>query len=110
MKFHDLLDSKTYFEISLLGNRSETVKTLFWILAALPLVLVCKILRTLVKGAGVLTVGFFLALTLGVSWGLRERFVACVSSFAANLADWVLFPFALANCFSKLILASILWR
>jgi hypothetical protein len=110
MKFHDLLASQTYFDVSnyvLHVRRFEFVKTFLWVLAALPFALLYKMWRTLLKGAGVLAVGLFLAATFGISRGLRELFVSLVSSFAANLADWVLLPFALLSCLLKLILASV---
>ena len=44
----------------------------------------------------------------GISKGLRELFVSRVSSFAANLADWVLLPFALSTCLLRLFLASVI--
>jgi hypothetical protein len=111
MKFHDLLASQTYFEISnyvLHENRFEFVKTFLWVLAALPFALVYKMWRTLLKGAGVLTIGLFLTATFGISKGLRELFISRVSSFAANLADWVLLPFALSTCLLRLFLASVI--
>lgn len=111
MKLQSLSESQNYFEISnyiLRGNRLEFVKIFLEILVALPLALLSKIWRTALKAAGVLMSGLFLALTLGVSKGLRELFVSRVSAFAANLADWILLPIALAICLTRLVLASVI--
>jgi len=111
MKLSELSDSKLYFEISshvLHQHRFEFVKTFFGLIAALPIALSYKLWRTLLRGAGVLASGACLAMTLGMSKGLRELFISRVSSLAANLADWLLFPFALAVCFSRLLLASLI--
>lgn len=113
MKFQILAESQSYFEISnymLCEDRLAVVREIFEILAALPFALVVKVWRTLLEGMGIVAAIFFLLLTVGISKGVRELFVSRVSSFAANLADWVLYPFALATCLSRLFLASLFTR
>jgi hypothetical protein len=111
MKVRDLVDSQTFFEISkhvLHEERAGFVKTFLEILAALPVAAIYKLWLTGCKLAGVLTSGIFLLITLGLSQGLRDLFVKQVASFAANLADWVLYPFAIATCISRFLLAMVI--
>lgn len=113
MNFQVLAESQTYFEISnymLCEDRFSFVRAFFEIIATLPFALVLKLWKTFLEGMGIVAAIFFLAFTLGVSKGLRELFVSRVSSFAANLADWVLYPFAVATCLSRLVLGSIFIR
>jgi len=110
MKIKSLANSKTYYEISnyiLREDRFGYFKIFLRIVAALPFAIATKILKTLTRCAGICVCGIFLILTLGMSKALREIFVAKVSSFAADLADWVLFPFAVTICLSRLILATV---
>ena len=113
MKIQALAESRTMYEISnhvLHKERFDFIKIIFWVIAALPLAVIYKLWFTLLKGAGVAAAGFFLAATLGFSNGFRELFVKRVSSFAANLADWVLYPFAVTACFSRLLFATFFVR
>ena len=110
MKFCSLSESQTYFEISnyiLHGCRIEFVKIFLRMLSLLPLAIFFKLWRTSLKALAVLTSGFFLTLTFGVSKGLRELFISRVSAFAINLADSALLPFALAVCLLRLVLAFV---
>ncbi len=95
---------KALFEISkhvLHEGRRDLLKTFFKVIGRLPLAILYKFWITLLKGAAVFASAFFLGVTLGISKGLRDLFVQRVSCLAANLADWVLYPFAIATCFSR---------
>jgi len=111
MKFREFAHSRVFFEISnhvLHGERLEYAKILLWVLAALPFAIGSKIWRTLLKGMGVVTAALFLLLSLGISKGMRELFVKQVASFGENLADWVLYPFAILFACSRLLLGSLI--
>lgn len=113
MKFQALADSRALYEMShhiLHENRLDFLLVIFWIMATLPLALLCKLWFTVLKGVGVIAAGFFILATFGFSDGLRELFIKRISSFAANLADWFLYPFALAACFSRLLFATLFVR
>lgn len=90
----ELLDSKSISED--LNFRSA----LF-----LPLILSYKLMRTFFRALGLALSLSFLLLTFGSSNGAREFFLHRTSTFAADLADWVIYPLALLSrvvrmCFS----------
>ena len=76
-------------------------------ISILPFALLYKLYKTSFRFAGLLLSGILLLLTLGTSPGAREFFVRRISSLACDLADWVLYPFAIFSCFSKLLLAAL---
>ena len=112
MKVHELVDSKIFFEISkhvlLHEGKRDFVKTFLKLIVSLPFALSYKIWITFLKSGAVFVSGLFLGATLGVSKGLRELFIHRVSALAKNLADWVLYPFAIATCFSRFFLAMLI--
>jgi hypothetical protein len=75
--------------------------------AILPFALLFKFYKTFFRASGVLVGAAFLCATLGTSGGAREFFEGRVSALAKDLADWVLYPFAVLVCCSRLLLASL---
>ena len=59
------------------------------------------------RAVGVLLGALFLLLSLCSSSALRELFVRRVQAFAADLADWVLWPIAVVSCLGRLLLAAL---
>ncbi len=89
-----------------LQGRLFCIKIAFKKLLILPAAFLYKVCRTVFKTtAATFSIGL-LFLTLGVSDGVRDFFVQRFCSLALDLADWILFPFAILICFSKLLLAS----
>ncbi len=88
-----LSNSQIYFEISQ-NIKLLTRREIFKIFLSFPFALLSKLWKTAMRALGVLLCGFFLILTLGMSQGLRSLFVEKMTKFAANLADWLFFPFA----------------
>lgn len=103
-------DSQTYFEIS---AQSETfhfdsfrgrllcVKDFLKKLSLLPLALVLKAYRTMLRAVGLCLSAVLLMVTFG---GARAFFVERVGKLAKDLADWVLLPFAVGACFLRLLM------
>ena len=115
----DLSTSRAFFELTSeiadpnlgefdsIKGRIHCVALIFEKLAVLPFALFSKTCKTFSKAVGIFLSAAFLAATLGSSGGVRELFVNQAASLAKDLADWVLFPFAIFICFSKLLFASI---
>ena len=111
MNFRQFSTSQAYFEIAehlLHCNRFAVVKVFLEVLATIPFAIMWKLGATLLKGVGVLCAGCFLGVTLGVFKGIREVFVKQATCFAANLADWVIFPFAVLICLFRLFLGCLI--
>lgn len=72
----------------------------------LPFALFFKLYKTSFRFLGLALSASLLLVTLGASVGIREFFVRRVCSIARDFADWILYPFAVFSCFSKLILAA----
>ncbi|HSX25488.1 MAG TPA: hypothetical protein VLE89_00595 [Chlamydiales bacterium] len=106
-------NSKDFFEIAdedlvqlnTFHGRLLCLKDFLKRLAILPFALLYKAYKTFFRALGVLLTAGLILITLGTSCRLRELFVERVSSFAKDLADWLLLPFAILTCFFRLILA-----
>ena len=88
-----------------LKGRFFCLRTVFEKILILPGALLQKICKTIFKAVGVILSAGLLILTLGTSCWARDFFVRRFGSLAFDLADWVLFPFAVLTCFAKLLLA-----
>lgn len=107
-------DSKGYFEISQQFGRPGVCERIFFgklffeVLLMLPFAVLYKLSRSFFRGAAALLVAALILATLGLSQRLRESFLKRVAIFAADLADWALYPLALFTCFLRLLLASLI--
>lgn len=91
VKMKSCLESAFYDEIN-----PDGVKSLFTAVLFIPFALMGKALKTVFKAAAVLFGLVALLPTFG-RVSNRNFFVECVSSFAKDLADWVVFPFAFSR-------------
>ena len=119
MDLSSYADSRAFFEFpgecfdpemadfQSIKGRAHCVAALIEKISILPFALSYKLYKTLLRSLGLLFSAALLAATLGTSEGAREFYLHRVSSLANDLADWVLFPFAVLTCFSKLIFASL---
>lgn len=73
----------------------------------LPLTLTGKAISTLFRILGLSLSITTLFLTLGFSESAREFFKNRMSCLGLDIADWIIFPFAILICFVKLILGGI---
>ncbi len=110
MEFKSYAESQTYFEISAQSEsfhfdsfrgRFLCVKDFLKKLCLLPLALVLKTYRTILRTAGLCLSAALLLVTFG---GARAFFVERVGKLAKDLADWVLLPFAVGACFLRLLM------
>lgn len=76
-------------------------------LIVLPFALFFKVYKTSFRVLGLALSITLLLVSLGTSIGIREFFIRRVSALARDLADWILYPFAVFSCFSKLFLAAL---
>lgn len=77
-------------------------------LLLLPFTLFAKAFSTFFR---ILGIGFGLSslfFTLGLASSARHFFIKRMLCLGSDLADWVLFPFAIAICFLKLILGGLI--
>lgn len=102
----DNLDPKMA-EFHSMKGRAQCFAALLEKLVILPFAVLFKLYKTFFRSVGVVFSAVILLATFGTSEAAREFFVRRVSSLATDLADWVIYPFAIFICFSKLILASI---
>lgn len=77
-------------------------------LAIAPLAFIGKIVRTSLAAIGVCGSILLLILTLCSSIWARQLFVRRIEIFAKELADWILWPVALATRLGKLLLAAFI--
>ncbi len=114
MDLNSYSSSQTFFEISSHAQQIEydsfrgrllCLQDFLKKLLILPFALVYKAYKTFFRAVGIFWSAALVLVTLGYSAGLRNFFVERVSSFAKDLADWILLPFAVFSCFIKLILA-----
>lgn len=75
--------------------------------AIVPLAFLFKSYKTTARFLGVVLSAALLVLTVCSSLQIRELFVRRVSSLAQDLADWVLWPVAVASCLGRLLLAAL---
>ncbi len=113
----ELSTSKAFFEISCgneliqynsLRERWLCLKDFFKKTLLLPFALLFKVYKTFFRAAGLFFAALFMAATLGTSSFTRQLFIHRASTLAADLADWILYPLALAVCFGKLLLALVI--
>lgn len=116
----DISCSRTFFEFT--GETSDLtisdfhsckgrlccLGALFEVIGLLPFALMYKVYKTFLVAVGLALSAGLLLLTLGCAGGVREWFVSRVSCLAKNVADWVLFPFAILSCCAKLLFASFI--
>lgn len=103
------MDSRAFFEVSSEGpafkaTRLQCLKDFLKKCFCLPFALAAKIGRTFFRFVGVFIGAISLILTLG---GARRFFIDRVSSLAQDLADWVMYPFAIAVRFVRLLIAIV---
>ncbi|MBI3508747.1 MAG: hypothetical protein HY069_03865 [Chlamydiia bacterium] len=79
------------------------IKTFFSTLLILPFALMCKGFRTVSRLVGVAAALLMLVPTFGGRCS-RAFFVERVSSLAKDLADWIVFPFAVGRCLVRCLL------
>lgn len=99
-------DSSSYFEAPVPSqDRFLCIKAFLALLVLLPFVLGFKLIKSFFRVVGVfLGVSFFI-LTLGMSFNIHEFLIRRVSLFSSDLADWLLFPFAILSCCLRLLWA-----
>lgn len=115
---HSFSNSSSYFEVSVpmfsvsRSNSAQArlvcVAAFFGLILFLPFIIAFKILKSLFRGVGVLLGLSFFVLSLGISVPMREFFIRRVSALGKDLVDWILFPFAIATCAFRLLLASFI--
>lgn len=120
MDFEYYAQSKTYYNFfdenvacrapiqDCLKGRFGALKALFKIAAILPVSTSFKLYKTGVRFLGLALAAALLFASLGMSSGVRAFFERRVLSFSRDLADWVLYPFAVTMSLCKLFLASLL--
>jgi hypothetical protein len=115
----DISCSRTFFEFT--GETSDLqisdfhsskgrlccLAALFEVIGLLPFSLLYKLYRTFLRTLGLISSSVLLFLTLGISEGARAWFIRRVSRLAMDVADWVLFPFAILSCVAKLLFSLI---
>jgi hypothetical protein len=108
-------NSSEYFEISIGPQPDNTLQARLLCLkdflkrcAIFPFALIAKACKTVFRFVGICFSVLFVLITLGSSFGAREMFVARITCFAKDLADWVLLPLALLLYFVRLILALVI--
>ncbi len=108
----ELSTSQAFFEISSgpnlihnsLRQRLLCVKDFLKKAALLPFALLFKIYKTLFRSAGLFFSLLFLIATFGASSSIRKIFFERASALSKDLADWILYPFAVAVCLGRLLL------
>lgn len=107
--------SSEFFEVSIgpqpentLKARLECVKDFLKRALIFPFALLRKLCKTFFRFIGLVFSVAFVFITLGSSSSARELFLERISSFAKDLADWILLPLALILCFLRLILALVI--
>jgi hypothetical protein len=108
-------DSKSFFEISYdiqlensLHARALCLKDFLKRCAVFPFALLLKAWKSLFRLLGVGLGAVMVLITLGSSVRACEFFIDRVLSFAKDLADWLLLPFALLGCFLRLVMALLI--
>lgn len=108
-------DSREFFEISIgpqpdntLKARLECLKDFLKRALGFPFSLIGKACKTVLRFFGICLSATLVLITLGSSTSARELFIDRTVSFAKDVADWILLPFALALCFFRLILAFLI--
>lgn len=97
----------TIHEGNALKSRIFCLSLLIKKLLLLPFTLSAKALGTFFR---ILGIGFGLSsllFTLGLASSARHFLLKRALSLGSDLADWLLFPFAIALCFLKLILGGL---
>ncbi len=87
-------------------GRGLSLLNFFEKLAIVPFAFLFKLCRTYFRLLGLTFSALFLLVTLCSSMTVREFFVRRVAIFAADLADWVLWPIAVVSCLARLLLAA----
>jgi len=108
-------ESQSFFEISsgpplknTVQGRLLCLKDFFKRCVVFPFALLVKAFKTFFRGFAVCIAALFIFMTVGSSARAREFFILRIASFAKDLADWLLLPFALIGCFFRLILALLI--
>jgi hypothetical protein len=89
-------------------GRALSLLHFFEKLAILPLALLYKFYRTFFRFLGVLLAFFLLVVTLCLSETVRGLFVKRVASLAQDIADWIMWPMAVASCLGRMLLAAFI--
>ena len=114
MEIRHYADSQAFFEISSQAQLGEfnSLKTRILCLRdflkkllLLPFALVLKLLKTFFRVLGAFIGAGLLFVTLGTSPNARDYFVQRVAALSKDVADWILLPFAIIACFSRLVIA-----
>ena len=108
-------ESQSFFEISngpqldnTFQSRLLCIKDFLKRCALFPFALVSKICKTIFRGVALCFGAVLIIITVGSSAAAREFFSNRVVSFAKDLADWILLPFALIGRLARLILAFLI--
>ncbi len=108
-------DSREFFELSMgpqtdnsLKSRFECLKDFVKKCFGLPISLIIKGIRTVLRVLGAALSLALLFLTLGGARSVREMFIERIVILAKDLADWVLLPLAWIFCFVRLVLALLI--
>lgn len=103
--FFEISSGPELIQLNTLKERGACLKDFLKKMAILPFALGFKALKTGFRVCGLMAAGLFLLFTCGATSAGRKFFVERVSLLAKDLADWVLFPFAVLVCFARLLLA-----
>lgn len=108
-------ESQSFFEISngpQLDNTFQArllcLKDFLKRVFVFPVALLIKACKTFFRAFGVCFGAALIIITVGSSASAREFFIVRIATFAKDLADWLLLPFALIGCFFRLILAFVI--
>lgn len=119
MQFNCCVDSNFYFhpsdEVDPKNVRFESLRgrlrcfaSFVQKLISLPFALFCKSYKTFLRFCCVGYSAIYLLFTLGMSTKAQEFFSKRARCLANDLADWILFPFAVVTCLLRLILGTLI--
>jgi len=110
-----LSESICFFEVSngpqldnSFRSRYLCVKDFLKKVILFPFALLSKASKTILRGTLLAWAMALLLITIGTSATVRQFFPERISSFAKDIADWILFPFAVVSRFARLLLAFLI--
>ena len=107
-EFSDRISDPEMSEFQSIKGRAHCFAALIEKIGILPFALLHKFYKTFFRVVGLGFALVLLVLSLGSSGGARELFLRRFSALSKDLADWVLFPFAVLLCLSKLLFGSLI--
>ena len=105
-EFKEPLGDPEMAEFNSLRGRGLAFGRFFQKIAILPLAFLAKLFRTSIAILGLGFAFSLLFLTLGYESGIRGFFLKKILCLATEVADWVLWPFAVVYCLGRLLLAA----